>query len=103
MIDVLEMETGAVTAFINGPEGDVGPRLTNGRTTGVGKIAYAMRHGAFAGQDAVRVYKNLGSYSVPELKTYGGKYSAGEAHSARGSQSGAQGIRGRGLKPPRAA
>jgi hypothetical protein len=72
MIDVLETETGAVTAFINGPEGDVGPRLTNGRTTGVGKIAYAMRHGALAGQDAVRVYKNLGGYSVPELKTYGG-------------------------------
>ncbi len=72
MTDVLEMETGAVTAFINGPEGDVGPRLSNGRTTSDGKIDYAMRHGALAGQDAVRIYKNLGGYYVPELRTYGG-------------------------------
>lgn len=72
MIDVLEAETGAITAFINGPEGDVGPRLSNGRTTGGGKIAYAMRHGAVAGQDAVKIYKNLGGYSVPKLKTHGG-------------------------------
>ena len=72
MIDVLEAETGAITAFINGPEGDVGPRLTNGHTTGSGKIIYAVRHGAFAGQEAIRVYKNLGGYSVPRLKTHGG-------------------------------
>lgn len=72
MIDVLEAETGAVTAFINGPEGDVGPRLSNGRTTGGGKIEYAMRHGAWAGQDAVRIYKNMGHYHTPRLSTYGG-------------------------------
>ena len=72
MIDVLEAETGAVTAFINGPEGDVGPRLSNGRTTGGGKIEYAMRHGAVAGQDAVRIRESLGGYSVPKLKTHGG-------------------------------
>jgi hypothetical protein len=72
MIDVLEAETGAVTAFINGPEGDVGPRLSNGRTTGGGNIGYAMRHGAVAGQDAVRVYKSMGVYHTPKLSTYGG-------------------------------
>ena len=72
MIDVLEAETGAITAFINGPEGDVGPRLSNGTTTGQGKIEYAMRHGAWAGQDAVRIYKNMGHYHTPRLSTYGG-------------------------------
>lgn len=73
MIDILEAETGAVTAFINGPEGDVGPRLSNGGTTGKGKIEYALRHGAWAGQDAVKIYKNsMGNYHTPKLSTYGG-------------------------------
>ncbi len=72
MIDLLEAETSALTAFINGPEGDVGPRLSNGRTTGGSKIEYAMRHGAWAGQDAVRIYKNMGNYHTPKLATYGG-------------------------------
>ena len=67
MIDTLETETGALTAFINGPEGDVGPRLTNGKTTGVGDISYAMRHGAVAGADAVRIYKAMGIYHTPRL------------------------------------
>lgn len=73
MIDILEKESGAVTAFINGPEGDVGPRLPNGRTTGGGDISYALRHGAWAGQDAVKIYKNMGNYHTPHLSTYGGE------------------------------
>ncbi len=72
MVDVLEGETGAITAFINGPEGDIGPRLVNGKTTGCGDITYAMRHGAVAGQDAVRVYNNMGIYHTPKLTVYGG-------------------------------
>ena len=67
MIDVLEAETGAVTAFINGPEGDVGPRLTNGLTVGLGDINNAMRLGAVAAQDAVRIYKKTGGYYTPKL------------------------------------
>ena len=34
MIDEVERVSGAVTAFFNGAEGDVGPRLTNKKTTG---------------------------------------------------------------------
>ncbi len=73
MVDILEAETGAITAFINGPEGDVGPRLVNGKTTGARKISYAMRHGAVAGQDAVRVYKSMGVYHTPRLSVYTGE------------------------------
>ena len=72
MIDVLEKETGAITLFLNGPEGDVGPRLTNGRTTGGGDISYAMRHGALAGQDAVRIYNERSGFSSPKLSVLGG-------------------------------
>ena len=44
MIDRLEAATGTLTAFINGAEGDVGPRLTNGKT--VGNISLVEEHGA---------------------------------------------------------
>ena len=71
MIDTLETETGAITAFLNGPEGDIGPRLTNGRTVGgkVGEpdVRYAMRLGAVAGQDAVKIYNQPKCRTVPKL------------------------------------
>jgi hypothetical protein len=67
MTDILETESGAVTAFMQGAEGDIGPRLTNGCTVGGGNILYAMRLGAVAGQDAVRIYKQLGGYYTPEF------------------------------------
>ena len=69
MIDGLEKESGALTAFINGPEGDVGPRLTNGKTAGLGDIGYAMRLGACAAQDAVGIYNKSAEYSAPSLTT----------------------------------
>jgi len=52
MVDDVERVSGAITAFFNGAEGDVGPRLTNGLTTGNGDITYAERHGALAAHDA---------------------------------------------------
>ena len=72
MIDTLEAESGAITAFLNGPEGDVGPRLTSGLTVGkiregLGDIAYAMRLGAVAGQDAVKIYNQPKYRTVPEM------------------------------------
>ena len=67
MIDTLEAQSGAITAFLNGPEGDVGPRLTNGKTTGYADIRFAMRLGAVAGQDAVRIYNQPKFRSVPKL------------------------------------
>ncbi|MBP3605293.1 MAG: neutral/alkaline non-lysosomal ceramidase N-terminal domain-containing protein [Clostridia bacterium] len=67
MIDTLEKETGAITAFLNGPEGDIGPRLTNGKTVGLAEVGYAMRLGAVAGQDAVKIYNQPKYRTVPKL------------------------------------
>lgn len=66
MTDTVTAEFGGITAFFNGPEGDVGPRLTNGKT--VGNIGYAMRHGAVAAQDAVRILKNIKCYTDARLE-----------------------------------
>ena len=38
MIDRVEQETGVLTAFWNGAIGDVGPRITNGKTKAKGDI-----------------------------------------------------------------
>ena len=56
MVDVLGEESGADTVFLNGTEGDVGPRLANGKTMGNG-VQAAMKLGALAAQDAVRIYR----------------------------------------------
>lgn len=66
MTDILEKESGAVTVFFNGAEGDVGPRLSNGKTTA--DITYVAQIGALAGFDAVRAYKNIKEYSNVSLK-----------------------------------
>lgn len=68
MTDVLESESGAVTAYFNGPEGDVGPRLTNGKTTGMRDITFAERHGALAAADAVRVYNGIKEYVCADME-----------------------------------
>jgi hypothetical protein len=73
MTDILEAQSGAVTAFLNGPEGDVGPRLTNGRTVGMGDVGFAMRLGAAAGQDAVRIYNQQKYRTVPTLSVTTGQ------------------------------
>ncbi len=77
MIDTLEARTGAITAFLNGSEGDVGPRLTNGLTVGkiregLGDIRCAMRLGAVAGQDAVRIYNQPKYRTVPKMTVANG-------------------------------
>ncbi len=65
MIDRLAERTGGVTAFFNGFEGDVGPRLTNGDTCG--NIHYAMELGGVAAQDAVRIYNEIRTYADASL------------------------------------
>jgi len=60
MVDRLATETGAITAFFCGPEGDVGPRLSNGET--VGNIALMEELGGIAASDAVRIYKDIRSF-----------------------------------------
>ncbi len=60
MIDALESESGAVTAFFNGTEGDVGPRLSNGKT--IGNMDYVAEIGAVAAKDAVGIYQSISEY-----------------------------------------
>lgn len=66
MIDRVEAETKTLTAFWNGAIGDVGPRLTNGATTG--DIRFVEEHGGLAAHDAMRAWKTKGGYHKPELK-----------------------------------
>lgn len=66
MVDRLEKETGAPAVFVNGAEGDIGPRLSNGMTTGDMELMKEV--GIVAGEDAVRAYKNIHSYCEPEFK-----------------------------------
>lgn len=60
MIDALDNATGAPTAFICGPEGDVGPRLENGQT--VGNMTDVEIMGAKAGADAVKIFEGITEY-----------------------------------------
>ena len=68
MIDTLEKQTGAITAFFNGPEGDVGPRISNGKTTGSNNMYYVYELGAVAAQDAVNIAKQIYHYENAQLR-----------------------------------
>lgn len=57
MTDMLAAETGAISAFYAGVEGDQGPNLPNGKTTG--NYSMALQLGARAGIDAVRAFKSI--------------------------------------------
>lgn len=56
MTDALEAVSGGITAFFNGPEGDIGPRLSNGKTTG--DITYVRELGRIAAADVLRINLN---------------------------------------------
>lgn len=60
MTDAVEAESGGITVFFNGPEGDVGPRLSNGKTAG--GMSYVEEIGQVAANDALRIYRNISSY-----------------------------------------
>lgn len=64
MCDMLEKDSKALTAFVTGPEGDVGPRLSNGCTTGSGDISYVYEIGNKAALDAVKTYKSIRVYNA---------------------------------------
>lgn len=79
MVDRMENETGAITLFFNGSEGDAGPRLSNGQTTGdtkdwtktdepTGDIRYVYEVGNIAAVDAIRAYKSIKEYSEVDFK-----------------------------------
>ncbi len=65
MIDMLEEQSGGLTCFLAGVEGDQGPNLPNGKTTG--NYAMALRLGARAGADAVRAYRSIKEWSDAPL------------------------------------
>jgi len=57
MTDMLEAETGGISGFYAGVEGDQGPNLPNGKTTGNYRLALQL--GARAGVDAVRAFRAI--------------------------------------------
>lgn len=70
MCDRLESVTGVLTAYWNGAQGDVGPRLTNGQTTG--DIRYVEELGGVAAQDALTAYRAISGYNEAELRLHRG-------------------------------
>lgn len=71
MTDRLEAQTGTLTAYWNGSQGDVGPRLTNGLT--VGDIRFVEELGGGAAQDAFRAWEALGPYKEGSLRVFEGE------------------------------
>lgn len=65
MVDKMEEITGAPCMFVNGAEGDVGPRLSNRGTTGDER--HVKQIGIVAGKDAERAYRSIVSFTVPKL------------------------------------
>lgn len=61
MIDALAEKTGAPVLFLQGPEGDIGPRMPSGRTIGEASVKDALSLGQIAAQDALRIYETLGT------------------------------------------
>ncbi len=65
MVDALEKESGAITAFFNGAEGDVAPRRPEGMREG---LAMKKVVGEQASNDAIRAYKTIKEYKDVDLK-----------------------------------
>ena len=57
MIDRMDALTGGITAFVNGCEGDCGPRLANGKTTG--NLQMALELGGKAAIDGMRAFNSI--------------------------------------------
>ena len=82
MIDSLEKHTGAMTVYFNGAEGDVGPRVTNGRTggdsnleTGDSTMMDMFEVGSLAALDATRAYNQIKEYRDVDFKLLKGTIS----------------------------
>ena len=65
MTDAVEKESGAPCAFFNGTMGDIGPRISNGKTTG--DITYVRELGEVAKRDALGIYSELCDYENVNL------------------------------------
>jgi len=71
MIERLEIESGGPVMFINGAQGDVGPRLSNGSTTG--DISHVREIGGLAALDAVNAWRNAKNTKIPSLSVIEGE------------------------------
>ena len=71
MTDRLEAESGAPALFLGGAGGDVGPRLSNGRTTG--DLSYIYETGGTAAKDAVAAFRNIKTYSNAPVSAISGE------------------------------
>lgn len=67
MTDALENESGAISAFFNGPEGDVGPRISTGGTTA--EIQYIYEVGGIGAKDAITIYNSIENFGEVSLST----------------------------------
>lgn len=70
MLDCIETVSGGVTAFFNGFEGDVGPRLSNKGTCG--NIHYVEELGKIAAEDALRIYNQISEFNDCEVNVNSG-------------------------------
>ena len=70
MIDALEAHTGGITAFFNDTIGDVGPRLSNGKTTG--DISYVEEQGKLAAADAIRIFEQIEVFETVSVSACSG-------------------------------
>ena len=68
MIDAMEAVTGGCTIFLNGPEGDVGPRISNGKTIGTDAMKYVIELGQKAAEDAIRIYRGISSCEEVDMQ-----------------------------------
>ena len=66
MVDMLDLESGGISAFFQGFEGDQGPKTPNGGTTQ--SYATALRIGGRAGIDAVRAWSGIKEWREVPLK-----------------------------------
>ena len=73
--DGVEIQTNTPTVVFNGAEGDVGPRLSNGRTVGNHGYREMEEVGAVGTIDAVRTYKGIREYREVDFKILNGKVS----------------------------
>ena len=67
MLDALAAETNAPALFLQGPEGDVGPRMPSGKTIGEATAEDGAAIGRIAARDALAIYKTLGEGCTPSL------------------------------------
>ena len=69
MVDRLEELSGANTVFFNGNCGDMGPRLSNGATTGLTNTLSQMNEiSALAAIDAVRIFRQIKNYEEVDFE-----------------------------------